>query len=205
MKNRYIQIILLLIFSFSSHANENLSISVESAVKFNTICAKCHEGQCSGRLSFDDNAKVASSHINRYLPNSSKTQVKELFSILKGMKKQCVMFFPSIDLNNKRSWLEKELIQYSIPSRKSYFIPLGLLKKGTYNLKINANESQLYQIMIISKNFEIALDEYSRSCKDVNSLSYVVSDAKEYYLRIESRNKLIVTSVNNSENNKTLK
>jgi len=26
----------------------------ESVVIFNTICAKCHEAQCSGRLSFDE-------------------------------------------------------------------------------------------------------------------------------------------------------
>jgi len=202
---KYKRIILLLIFSLYSHASENLPISVESAIQFNTVCAKCHEGQCSGRLSFDDNPNVASSHINRYVPNSSKTQVKELYAILKNMKNQCVMFFPDIDLNNKTSWLEKELLDYSLASRKSYFIPLGLLKKGIYKLKIDANKSQLYNIIIISKNFEIVLDEYSSSCKEVNSLSYVVSQTKEYYLRIESRKQLIITSVNNFEDNKTVK
>ncbi|MCK5293515.1 MAG: hypothetical protein KAJ49_02605 [Arcobacteraceae bacterium] len=198
MKNKYKQVILLLIFSSYSYASGNLSISIETAIKFNTICAKCHEGECSGRLSFDDNPKIAFSHINRYIPNSSKTQAKELFTILKHMKKQCVIFFPNIYLNNKTSWFEKELIQYSLSSRKSYFIPLGLLEKGIYKLKINTNKLQLYTIMIISKNFEIVLDEYSTSCKNVNNLSYIVNDSKEYYLRIESRNKLIIKSINNS-------
>ena len=73
MKNNYKQIVLLLIFFSYLHASENLSIGIETAIKFNTICAKCHEGQCSRRLSFEDNPKVAVSHINRYIPNSSKT------------------------------------------------------------------------------------------------------------------------------------
>jgi len=197
MKNKYKQIILLLIFSSYLYASENLSISVETAIKFNTICAKCHEGECSGRLTFDDNAKVAFSHINRYIPNSSEIQATELFTILKHMKTQCVVFFPNTYLHDKTSWLKKELVQYSLPSKKSYFIPLGLLKKGMHKLRINTNKSQLYTIVIISKNFEIVLDEYRTSCKDINNLSYKVNDDNEYYLRVEGRNKFIIININN--------
>ncbi len=57
--------------------------------------------------------------------------------------------------------------------------------------------------MILSKKFEIVLDKYSTSCKDINNLSYIVNDSKEYYLRVESRKKLIITGIKNFEDNKT--
>ena len=43
----------------------------ESVVIFNTICAKCHEAECSGRLSFDEAFETSSSHILRHYGRAS--------------------------------------------------------------------------------------------------------------------------------------
>lgn len=46
----------------------------ESVVIFNTICAKCHEAECSGRLSFDEAFETSASHILRYYGEASGKQ-----------------------------------------------------------------------------------------------------------------------------------
>jgi len=197
MKTNNIGIILLLVLSSFLFATENKSISVLTAVKFNTICAKCHEGECSGRLSFSSGAKAAYSHINRYTKTSSNTQINEFFNILQYMKKDCIIFLPNLNLQNKKNYLKKDFLPYSLPSKKAYFIPFGTLKKGTYSLKIDIEQFKQYKIEIISEHFDILLDRYVTSCSQKNNFSYEVEEKAKYYLRIKSKNKLIITSIKN--------
>ena len=57
----------------------------ESVVIFNTICAKCHEAECSGRLSFDEAFEKSTGHILRHYVQASGKQwlQKELFFMVK--------------------------------------------------------------------------------------------------------------------------
>lgn len=66
----------------------------ESVVIFNTICSKCHEAQCSGRLSFDEAFEKSTGHILRYYGRASGKQwlQKELFDILNYMKEKCAYY-----------------------------------------------------------------------------------------------------------------
>ncbi|MEA3418197.1 MAG: hypothetical protein U9Q90_02270, partial [Campylobacterota bacterium] len=108
---------------FSAEKVEN--VSTKTAIIFNTLCAKCHEGECSGRLSFDTGSKAANSHIKRYAgdTNVSKGETKEFFTLLNYMKKECALFMP----DNGR-WKPENLSRFALPSNDSYFIPLGSLK-----------------------------------------------------------------------------
>ncbi|MCD6173815.1 MAG: hypothetical protein J7J96_08555, partial [Sulfurimonas sp.] len=160
MKKSNLYIILFLMFTSFLVAKDNISVSTLTAVKFNTICAKCHEGQCSGRLSFDSGAKMAASHINRYTKTSSDREVNEFFTILKYMKKECKIFLPNLNLKDKENYSKKDILPYATPSKKAYFIPLGILKIGTYNLEINIEKFKQYKIEIISEHFDMLLDKY---------------------------------------------
>jgi len=52
--------------------------SVESTVLFNTDCARCHEGECSGRLSFHLPPEASDQHIRRHGGELPAKQVREL-------------------------------------------------------------------------------------------------------------------------------
>ena len=57
--------------------------SVESTVLFNTDCARCHEGECSGRLSFHLPPEAADQHIRRHGGELPAKQVRELYELLR--------------------------------------------------------------------------------------------------------------------------
>ena len=67
----------LLLLISPSFAVEDKAFT-ESVVIFNTICAKCHEAECSGRLTFDKAFETSTSHILRYYgPASEKNGYKK--------------------------------------------------------------------------------------------------------------------------------
>ncbi len=78
----------------------------ESVVIFNTICAKCHEAQCSGRLSFDEAFEKSTSHVLRHYGQASGKQwlQKELFDILNYMKGKCAYYPIQTLIPSKRVW-----------------------------------------------------------------------------------------------------
>lgn len=59
---------LLLALSLSASGAE---IRQGTVVRFSTVCFNCHEGECSGRLSFDSGARAAQDHIRRDLGAAS--------------------------------------------------------------------------------------------------------------------------------------
>jgi hypothetical protein len=69
-------------FSDDRNGEGDVKISQRSAVSFNILCAKCHEGQCSGRLSFSDGTSVTRSHIQRYAGSTDEKIVSQLYAIL---------------------------------------------------------------------------------------------------------------------------
>lgn len=68
------------------------NISRSAVVKFNTACARCHEGECSGRLSFSSGSSATLGHVRRYLPESTPADADELYAILKHVKVDCAHY-----------------------------------------------------------------------------------------------------------------
>jgi len=167
--------------------------SLKTSVIFNTLCAKCHEGECSGRLSFTMGAKAASSHIKRYAGdvNISKGETEEFFSLLNYMKTECALW-----MSNNGAWKAENLSHFALPSAKGYFIPLGLLKEGKYHLKIKLKESIHFRLEILSDHFEHFLDV--SVCPDVEKqiLQFTVERSANTFLRIQSRIPLEIIDLN---------
>ena len=150
-------IILYLIITTALYASDKIpEISIKLSVTFNTLCAKCHEGQCSGRLSFDTGSEAASNHIKRYCndANVSKQEIKEFFTLLNYMKKECLLFMP-----NETKFNKDNLTLFSTASYKRYFIPLGVLKKGNYSLELEVKDDIHFKLEVISSQFDSYLDE----------------------------------------------
>jgi len=168
-------------------------VNLKSAVVFNTLCAKCHEGQCSGRLSFDTGSESATNHIKRYCcdPKVSKVEVKEFFTLLNYMKKECSLFMP---ISDKK--VNDKLSSFAIPSKKGYFIPLGILKSGEYTLSLQTKENIRFRIEIISSQFDSYLDQSVCPNDKEKIFDFEVDDSIDYFLRIRSKKAL---NLNNFE------
>ncbi len=191
---KYLWLVILFI-TFPLHLASSPKVensSIKTSVIFNTLCAKCHEGECSGRLSFDTGSKTASSHIKRYTGDDtlSKKHIKEFFTLLNHMKKACEIYMPG---NEK--WQEKDLSHFALPSSKGYFIPLGTLEKGTYRIVIETKEDTHFQLEILSDHFEHFLNRQICPERKDNILQFTVDKAVPAFLRIQSRNPIHIVSM----------
>jgi len=166
---------------FSASKVENSS--TKTAVIFNTLCAKCHEGECSGRLSFDTGSKTASRHIKRYAgdTNISKNETEEFFSLLNHMKTECALWMPD---NGK--WKSENLSHFTLPSAKGHFIPLGILKEGRYHIEIKIKEDILFRIEVLSDHLDNYLDVSSCPDREKETLQFTIDKPVNTFLRLQS-------------------
>ena len=167
-------------------------ISTKTAVIFNTLCAKCHEGECSGRLSFDSDSQAASSHIKRYAEekNLSKGDTKEFFTLLEHMKKECALWMP-----DNGSWEPENLLHFALPSQHGYFIPLGILKHGKYRLHIETKEDIRFRVEVISNHFDHYFDRSIISGGKEQRILFNIDAPVTAFLRIRSRQSLHITAL----------
>jgi len=180
---------LLILTGFSS-AEEAQRLSTKTAVIFNTLCAKCHEGECSGRLSFDTGSEKARTHIQRYAedPTISKQNIEEFFTLLNHMKKSCEILMP-----DKGTITVDEIAHFATPSQKAYFVPLGLLSKGSYVLSLSTKEKQHYRIEILSEHFDPFLD-LSVCPGQKKKMQFTTQEPVKTFLRIRSTKPLHILS-----------
>lgn len=181
------------LFISSVQANEiKKEISTKTAVIFNTLCAMCHEGECSGRLSFQSGYKKAQSHIKRYVENVniSEGETKEFFMLLDYMKKECALLMP-----DDGAWKQENLSRFALPSHRGYFIPLGDLDKGKYHLAFTTKEHVLFQVEVISDHFEPYLDRSVCPGQEEYSFSFSVDKTANSFVRIRSKKPLHLLSL----------
>ncbi len=177
--------IFIVVLTTSLYAKQRVGdVSIKSAVTFNTLCSKCHEGQCSGRLTFDKGSQVASNHIKRYAEdeNISKDEVKEFFTLLNFMKKECLLIMPDKITHN-----QENLLSFATTSHKQYFIPLGILKKGDYSLFIKIKDDTPFRLELISSQFDSYLDRNICSCLKKREFDFSVDEEIKYFIRLKSR------------------
>jgi len=109
-------------------------IRIESVVAFHTQCANCHEGECSGRLSFDLGPTVADAHIRRHGGALPLETVRDLAELLRYMKERCAFYPLPLALIEDRTWGVDVLRHLRAPDGTAYFLPLGRLAPGAYRL-----------------------------------------------------------------------
>lgn len=110
------------------------SPTVESTVLFNTACSRCHEGECSGRMSFQLPREEADQHIRRHGGALPEAQVRELYDLLRYMKEECAFRPLPLALVRDGAWGPETLELLRSPTEPTYFLPLGVLGAGSYNV-----------------------------------------------------------------------
>jgi len=161
----------------------------ESVIIFNTICAKCHEAQCSGRLSFDNSFKKSTNHILRYYVQASGKHwlQKELFDILNYMKRKCAYYPMQTTVPLKRIWEGEILEKFTTLMAKNYFIPIGKFTPGTYRIKLELERDVKVTVHLISEKFEMAVEECYQSTDRRINIPVLIEESGDYYFRMYPR------------------
>jgi hypothetical protein len=169
-------------------------VSRATAVKFNTVCTRCHEGECSGRLSFSSGVAATRSHVRRYLPSSSPLEVEELFAILKYTKELCAHYPLPDAIPANGMWGTEALRQWRSPEGDSYFIPLGKMRPGAYHLGLRFDGETEASVRITNENFDVLLEE--QQCRD-QACDQTLPVAAEalYYLHLKSSATLLALTL----------
>lgn len=164
-------------------------IPPSTVVRFNTVCANCHEGECSGRLSFQSGVDAAKNHIRRYLGALSEREVGDLFALLKYTKEKCRQYPVKPEVPASGRWGARELESWRNPVEGGYFIPLGALKPGEHRLNLNLTGDLQGKARVTDAHFEIAAEE--RLCRGREPALVFTVSGGEYYLHVQTQAKLL--------------
>jgi hypothetical protein len=158
----------------------------ESVVIFNTICAKCHEAQCSGRLSFDNAYEASTGHIVRHYSKASgkKWLQKELFSILHHMKEKCAYYPMSVPIPSQWIWNSEILEKMTTLLEKNYFIPIGPFSPGTYRLELSLAKDEKVTVHLVSEAFDIIVEDCFLSTEKQIAIPFSIEATGNYYVRV---------------------
>jgi len=199
---RVLRICSLFLIPFSAFAVENEPFR-ESVVIFNTICAKCHEAQCSGRLSFDNAYEASTDHIVRHYSKASGQEwlQKELFNILIHMKEKCAYYPMTVPLPPQRIWNTEILEKMTTLLERNYFIPVGPLSPGMYSLELRLARDEKITLHLVSETFDTIVEDCFLSSENRISIPFSIEDTGNYYVRVYPRKpvkitRLAITGVN---------
>lgn len=180
--------LLVIVITSPSSALATDNIQIKSATIFNTACTRCHEGECSGRMAFHLPKDATDKHIRRHGGELSIETTRQLFELLRYMKEECRFYPLSIDLAQDRIWGIDNLDKLRSPSNKAYFVPLGLLDPGLYQLLLEGlNDETNYCIEIINDEFDYFDKKKVNVESEQMSLNFQADNRSKYYLRITSR------------------
>ena len=159
--------------------------SIETIVQFNTVCSSCHEGQCSGRLSFDSSAAAAHSHVERYIGKASEVHVAALFAMLQHVKESCA-HYPSVPIRPATgAWEAAELAPWRNAQAGAYFIPLGRLAAGRWQLQLEFDSAAEGNARIDDNHMETMADE--RLCGDTaKTVVFDATASATYFLHLKA-------------------
>ena len=184
----------LLLLVSPSFAVEDKAFT-ESVVIFNTICAKCHEAQCSGRLSFDEAIETSASHILRHYGQASGKEwlQKELFDILNYMKGKCAYYPMQVTVPLTREWRSDILDRFTTLMERNYFIPVGIFTPGHYRIDLELAKNAKVTVHLISGEFEMVLEDcYLPSDRRI-SIPFLIEEPGNYYFRMYPREPVRIT------------
>jgi hypothetical protein len=143
-----------LISALSSTSAAGDDIPQRAIVRFNTICTNCHEGECSGRLSFSSGAAAARQHMQRYLGPIVDADVAAFFGLLRYTKENCAHYPQPARIPDSGIWTAADLKEWRNLDSGAYFIALGHLAPGDYRLQLSFASHAEGRLKITDQHFE---------------------------------------------------
>ncbi len=161
-------------------------IPLATVVRFNTLCATCHEGECSGRLSFDLGIEAAENHIRRHAGDVDRNVGRDLARLLAHTKQACTYYPMAVDIPKDRHWDPERLAGLHNAKENAWFIPLGHLPAGRYRATLGMNGQMEGIAQIISADFDVT--DFPLQCAGSGQIGFffVVDRGSIHYLRFKA-------------------
>ncbi len=157
-----------------------------SVVRFNTLCATCHEGECSGRLSFRLDSGATDHHIRRYTGDITLQAARELNALLEHMKLHCGYYAIDLPAPKDGRWQAELLQQLHAAEEKAYFVPLGTLAAGRQRFTLTFEREAVVSVQLVSAGFEITEQSSVRTQGGRAAVTLEAEKPGDYYLRLRT-------------------
>lgn len=158
--------------------------SRKSFVDFNTQCAHCHDGECSGRLSFSSGSEGAANHLRRYLGNElTDEEINQLYGLLRYTKEKCEIYpFPE-------HWDQQAatLDDWRGSRKNGYFVPLGNLE-GEFTVEMELEETGPDSWQLLNPEHEVLAE--GRFCPKAQSQEVFKADKSPLYLQLQGKGQI---------------
>ena len=176
-------LLLPLLWAFPAQATD---IPLATVVRFNTLCAMCHEGECSGRLSFDSGIRATENHIRRHVGDVPQDVLRDLARLLVHTKQACSYYPMAIEIPKDGRWDSGTLALLHNANENSWFVPLGHLPAGRYRATLRQNGPIEGVAQIMSDRFDIA--DFPLHCPEDGQIAFVfaVDRSGLHYMRFRS-------------------
>lgn len=155
-----------------------------ATLTFNTVCAGCHEGECSGRLSFRSGAESAAGHIRRYAGALTDDEVVALFGQLRRMKEECAFAPLDIPVPQDRVWQGEALQALFSQAGQGYFIPLGTLQAGAYRIELEFGRHADVRLEVLDSHFQFLLERNECAADGKMAAAFTLNGGAQGYARI---------------------
>jgi len=155
----------------------------DAVLRFNLVCAHCHEAECSGRLSFTSGPEATFSHIRRFAGEVAPATALQLHAVLAYMKQHCA--FAPIAAIGSVARVRKDILDgYGDVSTGGYFLPLGHLEGKRYRIALTFSQPTNLRLEVLNEFFERVLDEYSVCRESALSWEIAVEKPASHFLRV---------------------
>lgn len=171
---------------FSNLATGAADVPLRTAVLFNTACAQCHEGECSGRLSFDLGQQAAADHVRRYVGEVAAAVQRDLQALLADMKRSCAYSPLAVAVPENGIWRADDLAQLRSPLGAAHFIPLGVLVAGNYRAALRFDGAAEARAEVISAAFDITDHPGLRAESGGTDFVFAVERKGVHYFRLQT-------------------
>lgn len=179
----------------SGPAAAQAPIPPATVVRFNTLCATCHEGECSARLSFRLDPGATDGHIRRYTGDITRQAARELNALLEHMKLNCGYYAIDLPAPQDGRWGAELLLQLHAAQEQAYFVPLGTLAAGHHRFTLTFEADTQVSVQLVSAKFEIAEQPALRTQGGRAEVVLEAEKAGEYYLRLRTEHPARLTAL----------
>jgi len=187
---------LLAILSASAVPAHADGLPIGSAVLFSTRCAHCHEGECSGRMSFLLAANAADQHIRRHGGDLPQETVQDLADLLRYTKERCAFYPIPLTLAQDGDWGRNTLDRLRDPDGTAYFLPLGHLESGAYRLWMDGMAPGMRVCAeLIAADFDFVRHEGVAPSGERQGLRFQVEEPTEVFMRLRTQGPIVLTRV----------
>jgi len=184
--------VLLALSAVSASAQE---YERDAVLRFNLICAHCHEAECSGRLSFTSGPEATFSHIRRFAGEVTPATALQLNAVLAYMKQHCA--YAPIAAIDSVARVRKDILDgYRDVSTGGYFLPLGHLEGKRYRIALTFAQPTTLRLEVLNEFFEPVLDEYAVCRESALSWEITVEKPASHFLRVRVGSGLTLDELN---------